>query len=221
MNYIFRSNVSRKILKDGDILFPLYGFPYVFENGKILNSQKSDVTKYFDDDLNPTSRELNFGSIIFVVRKEGKAVSTNETKESKKSLLKDGMKVRAKNGREFLFINNMFASFDSDVGVKISSYDDDLKYIYNNTGWDIENIYQYKSGWEPVSHSRVITEKRENDTFKAKLTGNRTVVTLEDGSVGISVCLAGDIYNEKTGIDIAYRKAKIAQLKKELEEYLK
>jgi len=50
---------------------------------------------------------------------------------------------------------------------------------------------------------------------------NATIVILEDGSKGVSKCLPIDTYNETKGIKIAYIRAKIKSLNKELKELIK
>ena len=45
---------------------------------------------------------------------------------------------------------------------------------------------------------------------------NATIVILEDGSKGVSKCLPTDAYNETKGIKIAYLRAKMKSLNKEL-----
>lgn len=61
----------------------------------------------------------------------------------------------------------------------------------------------------------ILKEKRQTlhiDTDK------RTVVcTLDDGEVGQSKCMSADEFNETKGIKIAYIRAKIKSLEKELE----
>lgn len=46
-----------------------------------------------------------------------------------------------------------------------------------------------------------------------------TVVILHSGAKGISKCLEEDEYNKETGYRIAYLKAKIKEMKKELKRY--
>lgn len=57
---------------------------------------------------------------------------------------------------------------------------------------------------------------------KVKLIRNNrvTIVILSDGTKGISKCLAEDVYDEKIGFEIAYKKALIKQLNKNLKEYM-
>jgi len=50
---------------------------------------------------------------------------------------------------------------------------------------------------------------------------NATIVILEDGSKGVSKCLPIDTYNETKGIKIAYIRAKIKSLQKELKTLTK
>jgi hypothetical protein len=48
-----------------------------------------------------------------------------------------------------------------------------------------------------------------------------TIVILDDGSKGVSLCGRKDEYNQLTGLKIAYTRAKIESMKKELEKLTK
>jgi hypothetical protein len=50
---------------------------------------------------------------------------------------------------------------------------------------------------------------------------NATIVILDDGSKGIAKCCKDDEYNKTTGIKIAYTRAKIKSLQKELKKLIK
>lgn len=51
--------------------------------------------------------------------------------------------------------------------------------------------------------------------------GNATIVILDDGSKGVAKCMEGDEYNKTTGIKIAYIRAKMKSLQKELNQLTK
>lgn len=61
------------------------------------------------------------------------------------------------------------------------------------------------------------TEKKEKVIHNA----NRTIVILDDGSKGIAKCCEGDKYDKLIGIKIAYLRAKIKSLNKELKSLTK
>jgi len=46
--------------------------------------------------------------------------------------------------------------------------------------------------------------------------GNTTIIILNDGTKGVAKCSSSDGYNRTTGIKIAYLRAKIESLQKEL-----
>jgi hypothetical protein len=62
-----------------------------------------------------------------------------------------------------------------------------------------------------------IREKKEHVIHH----GNRTIVILDDGSKGIAKCSPEDTYDKLTGIKIAYHRAKIKSLEKELKKLTK
>lgn len=62
-----------------------------------------------------------------------------------------------------------------------------------------------------------IREKKERVIHS----GNRTIVILDDGSKGISKCSPEDTYDKLTGIKIAYNRAKIKSLQKQLKNLIK
>lgn len=63
----------------------------------------------------------------------------------------------------------------------------------------------------------------EDDPIPAKViqNGPATIVILEDGTRGVSKCLPTDEFDEETGIEIAYVRARIKQLQKELKTLIK
>lgn len=67
-----------------------------------------------------------------------------------------------------------------------------------------EDYFRIKERLEKVIHS-----------------GNRTIVILDDGTKGISKCSPEDEYNKLKGIKIAYTRAKIKSLQKELKRLCK
>lgn len=61
--------------------------------------------------------------------------------------------------------------------------------------------------------------KQDNDVQRVIYSNNVTVVILKSGVKGISKCLEGDVYNEEVGYRVAYLKAKIKEMSKELKKY--
>lgn len=61
--------------------------------------------------------------------------------------------------------------------------------------------------------------KQDNDVQRVIYSNSVTVVILKSGIKGISKCLEGDVYNEEVGYRVAYLKAKIKEMKKELKKY--
>ena len=61
--------------------------------------------------------------------------------------------------------------------------------------------------------------KQDNDVQRVIYSNNLTVVILKSGIKGISKCLEGDVYNEEVGYRVAYLKAKIKEMNKELKKY--
>jgi len=68
----------------------------------------------------------------------------------------------------------------------------------------------------------------KDSSFKTKLkrekvihNGNATIVILDDNSKGVSKCCPLDEYNKTKGIKIAYIRAKIKSLQKELKTLVK
>lgn len=50
---------------------------------------------------------------------------------------------------------------------------------------------------------------------------NATICILDDGCKGVSKCMEEDVYNETKGIKIAYLRAKIKSMNKELKQLIK
>ncbi len=48
--------------------------------------------------------------------------------------------------------------------------------------------------------------------------GDATIVVLEDGSKGVAKCVPSDIYDTDFGIQLAYKRAKIISLQKEINQ---
>ncbi|MFC0903736.1 hypothetical protein ACFHWD_03410 [Clostridium sp. MT-14] len=85
-----------------------------------------------------------------------------------------------------------------------------------------EKVYQpfvtiYKDSDEKKSDGFYIKSKSE----KIIHSDNRTIVILNDGSKGIAKCNPDDEYNKTKGIKIAYIRAKIKSLNKELKNLVK
>jgi len=93
----------------------------------------------------------------------------------------------------------------------------------------IENFIYYenyqKFTREIFKNGSFINE--ETKSFKKKeikekiiFSNNVIIVILNDGTKGISKCHPNDEYNETKGIKIAYNRAKIKSLKKELKKMI-
>jgi len=65
--------------------------------------------------------------------------------------------------------------------------------------------------------SFTIKEKKERIIHS----NNRTIVILNDGTKGIAKCMPTDTYDKLKGVKIAYLRAKIESLQKELQELCK
>ncbi|MBL4951078.1 hypothetical protein JK635_02335 [Neobacillus sp. YIM B02564] len=63
--------------------------------------------------------------------------------------------------------------------------------------------------------------KGKPNTYKVIYNDDVTVVILEDGSKGVAIKSPKDAYNKQIGHDIAHKRARIKQLKKEIEQLSK
>jgi hypothetical protein len=86
-------------------------------------------------------------------------------------------------------------------------------------------IIEYKGYWQEFTETNIDTGITRTDKFYVPTSkgrvlhqGTATVVTLEDGSIGRSVCGPEDTYSRKKGLKIAYNRALIQHLEKEIEE---
>lgn len=84
---------------------------------------------------------------------------------------------------------------------------------------EVRQYFSEKSNLEdePKVNSFRIREKKE----KVIHSGNATIVILDDGSKGVAKCDDIDDYNKVKGIKIAYIRAKMKSLQKELNELTK
>jgi hypothetical protein len=89
------------------------------------------------------------------------------------------------------------------------------EFIYN----EVKQYFTEKSN---------LKDEVKNDYFRIREkkervihSGNRTIVILDDGSKGISKCSPDDKYDKLKGIKIAYNRAKIKSLEKELKKLYK
>ncbi|MGL4573079.1 MAG: hypothetical protein ACRCVJ_18710 [Clostridium sp.] len=74
-----------------------------------------------------------------------------------------------------------------------------------------DEIKEYFDIYNPTSEYADIDKYIVNE--------NVVVVILSSGVKGVAKCMPEDIFNKKTGIRIAYVKAKIKEYKKELKKY--
>lgn len=73
----------------------------------------------------------------------------------------------------------------------------------------------------PEQVTEVFVYEPEEEEVRVIYNNRATVVILEDGSRGVSKCLPEDEYDADLGFDIAYTRAKIKQLQKDLKTYTK
>ena len=79
--------------------------------------------------------------------------------------------------------------------------------------WEVENT---KTG--EITYENTIEKEI---SLKLIVDGDKTTIVFDDGSKGYTKCLPTDEYNVQRGMDIAYLKALIKVLKKELENLVK
>lgn len=80
--------------------------------------------------------------------------------------------------------------------------------------FNIEEINEY--------FKEYIEKVEVNDNVERVIySGRVTVVILKDGSKGVSKCLESDTYSKKDGYNIAYLKANIKSMTKQLNKYYK
>ena len=81
-----------------------------------------------------------------------------------------------------------------------------------------QNFYEYDEDGNIIKQGSFrIPEKHEVVIENEKA----TVVFLDDGSKGVALCHPSDIKNETIGIKLAYLRAKIVSLQKEIKTILK
>lgn len=98
----------------------------------------------------------------------------------------------------------------------MSNRDAKIKYITYHQNRQYFTEFDPRSDNEKKSSFK-IKEKKE----KVIINGKATIVILDDGTKGIAKCCPDDTFNEITGIKIAFIRAKIKSLKKELETLTK
>ncbi|MFB5758999.1 hypothetical protein [Paenibacillus medicaginis] len=86
----------------------------------------------------------------------------------------------------------------------------------------------YHQSHQKFTETSNFTEYTKSDSFriperKQKVihTKDETIVILDDGSKGVAKCSNKDNYNKLTGLKIAYIRAKIKSMEKELQELFK
>lgn len=89
-------------------------------------------------------------------------------------------------------------------------------------------IINYERVYQPFVTNYKDSNENKRDGFYIKSkservihSGNRTIVILNDGSKGMAKCSPDDEYDKTKGIKIAYIRAKIKSLNKELKNLIK
>lgn len=84
---------------------------------------------------------------------------------------------------------------------------------------------EYKGYTQEFIEKNIITGDINSNKFYVPVTRGRvihkdsaTIVILEDGSKGVAKCGKNDTYSRKTGLKIAYNRAKIISLQKEIDK---
>lgn len=124
--------------------------------------------------------------------------------------LKEGSKVKVKK----VFLEG-YGIRIGDIGIitKINKNDIGVKLNYGEGVFNIEELNKY---FEKVKKMR-----EYKDIEKCIVNNNVVVVILKSGCKGVAKCMPEDVFNEEKGIEIAYKKAKIKEIKKELKELSK
>jgi len=98
----------------------------------------------------------------------------------------------------------------------------------SNRDAEIKTIKYYGTKQYFVETDARTGEVIKDSSFKIKTKSERvihsdlaTIVILDDGSKGVAKCMPEDEYDKTKGIKIAYLKAKIKSLNKELKELIK
>ena len=82
----------------------------------------------------------------------------------------------------------------------------------------------YQKFREEIKHDDGTKEVKDNGFMRKELkekvitSDNATIVILDDGTKGVAKCDPADDFNHTTGIKVAYIRAKIKSLKKELKQ---
>jgi len=79
--------------------------------------------------------------------------------------------------------------------------------------WEITNVKTNETTYEIVDAMEI--------SLKLIVDGDKTTIVFDDGSKGYTKCLPTDEYNLEKGKDIAYLKALIKSLEREIEELVK
>jgi hypothetical protein len=135
-----------------------------------------------------------------------------------KSILKDGMKVVFRNGKESIVLNGKFVNMRGGF-FSLDRYDKDLK-NKDVSDFDVVNILKFEDKmWVEVVEKKF--DLCVPECFTVHIQDVKTTVTLVDGTKATTTCLPEDMYDENTGISIAYTKAVIKSYTKLLKELTK
>ena len=130
------------------------------------------------------------------------------------------------------YYNNLDLKGKTATIVEISGRSASLDFDENIGGHDCEGKAKIYHGWRvPISSiERYIVNTTKSyfgdelafgEKLRVIYNGNRTVVLLEDGTKGTAKCSDEDDFDKERGLNIAYRRAKIRQMTKELKQLCK
>lgn len=95
--------------------------------------------------------------------------------------------------------------------IEVSKNNVKVKCGYHMGVFSIEEVEKYFNEYNITSEY--------NDISKCIINDNVTVIILKSGCKGIAKCLPQDKYEEEIGVRVAYIKAKIKEMQKELKTY--
>lgn len=125
--------------------------------------------------------------------------------------LQKGMKLRLKKD---LIVKGVYTINKGENGEIVSVEDNQIGIEIYNYGAGIFSTKEVDMYFEPRN---ILCEY--SDVNKYIVNDNVVVVILNSGVKGIARCLEEDVFDEQTGIRIAYLKAKKKEIEKELKTY--